>query len=59
MKPDFSFEELALLERIARQYYMTLRQEIYHTESSVFKKDLKAEETQLNRLLEKFEKEKE
>ncbi len=56
---ELSPEEYALLQRIVRQYYMTLRQEIYHTESSVFKKDLKDEEAELERLLEKFEKGKE
>jgi hypothetical protein len=56
---ELSPQELALLQRIVRQYYMTLRQEIYHTESSVFKKDLKDEESELEHLLEKLEKGKE
>ncbi len=44
MRLDFSIEELALLQRIVRQYYMTLREEIYHTESASFKKNLKDKE---------------
>jgi hypothetical protein len=59
MMLELSPQEYALLQRITRQYYMTLRQEIYHTESSVFKKDLKDEESELEHLLEKFEKGKE
>lgn len=37
MRFDFSVEELALLQRIVQQYYMNLRAEIYHTDSSLFK----------------------
>jgi len=48
--------ELELLQRIVRQYYMNLRAEIYHTDSSDFKKGLKHEEFLLLRLLEKLEK---
>ncbi len=59
MMLEFSPQELVLLQRVARQYYMTLREEIYHTESSAFKKNLKDEEVLLERLLEKLEKGKE
>src|SRR5574341_1231798 len=54
MTLNFSSQELELLQRIVRQYYMNLRAEIYHTESSAFKKGLKDEEVQLQRLLEKI-----
>lgn len=54
MRFDFSVEELALLQRIVQQYYMNLRAEIYHTDSSLFKDTLKAEEAQIQRLLEKI-----
>jgi hypothetical protein len=54
MMLNFSSEELALLQRIVQQYYMTLREEIYHTEAAGFKKSLKDEETQIQRLLEKI-----
>ncbi|MCG3119767.1 MAG: hypothetical protein ALAOOOJD_02278 [bacterium] len=53
MRFDFSAEELALLQRIVQQYYMNLRAEIYHTDSSLFKDTLKAEEAQIQRLLKK------
>lgn len=55
MMLEFSSEELALLQRIVRQYYMNLRAEIYHTDSSAFKEKLKAEELQVQRLLQKLE----
>lgn len=48
-------QEVELLQRIVRQYYMELRDEIYRTESSQFKQGLKSEEAQLERLLEKLE----
>jgi len=51
---ELSSEELALLQRIVRQYYMNLRAEIYHTDSSIFKDTLKDEEAQIQRLLEKL-----
>ncbi len=54
MMLEFSSEELALLQRLVRQYYMNLRAEIYHTDSSVFKDKLKDEEAQIQRLLEKL-----
>lgn len=54
MRFDFSVEELALLQRIVQQYYMNLRAEIYHTDSSLFKDTLKAEEAQIQRLLKKI-----
>ncbi|MDZ7289073.1 MAG: hypothetical protein ONB44_15420 [candidate division KSB1 bacterium] len=54
MKLDLSPQELELLQRILQQYYMNLRAEIYRTESSTFKKGLKEEEAQLQRLLEKM-----
>jgi hypothetical protein len=52
---NFTSQELELLQRILRQYYMDLRAEIYHTEGSTFKMGLKDEEVQLQRLLEKIE----
>jgi hypothetical protein len=54
MMLELSSEELALLQRIVRQYYMNLRAEIYHTDSSIFKDTLKEEEAQIQRLLEKL-----
>jgi hypothetical protein len=55
MTIDLSAVEHELLRRIVRQYYMNLRAEIYRTEASGFKKGLKDEEAQLQRLLEKIE----
>jgi Ser/Thr protein kinase RdoA (MazF antagonist) len=55
MMLNFTSQELELLQRIVRQYYMNLRSEIYHTEASAFKMGLKDEEAQLQRLLEKLE----
>jgi hypothetical protein len=55
MMLNFTSQELGLLQRIARQYYMNLRSEIYRTEASAFKMGLKDEEAQLQRLLEKIE----
>jgi hypothetical protein len=52
---NFTSQELELLQRIVRQYYMNLRSEIYHTEASAFKMSLKDEEAQLQHLLEKIE----
>jgi hypothetical protein len=54
MTLDFSAPELDLLQRIVRQYYMNLREEIYRTDSSLFKSKLKDEESQLQLLLEKL-----
>jgi len=54
MMLDFSSEELALVQRLVRQYYMNLRAEIHHTDSSIFKNTLKDEEAQIQRLLEKL-----
>ncbi len=53
MMLEFSSEELALLQRLVRQYYMNLRAEIYHTDSSIYKDTLK-EEAQIQHLLEKL-----
>ncbi|NUM77484.1 hypothetical protein HUU40_24245 [candidate division KSB1 bacterium] len=55
MKLDFSAEEVEQLQRIVRQYFMNLRAEIYHTDSSIFKDGLKHEQAQLQTLLEKLE----
>jgi hypothetical protein len=52
---DLSRQELVLLQQVVRQYYMNLRAEIYHTEAADFKKGLKDEEAQIQRLLEKIE----
>ena len=54
MMLEISSEELSLLQRIVRQYYMNLRAEIYHTDSSIFKDKLKDEDAQIQRLLEKL-----
>ena len=51
---ELASEEMVLLQRIVRQYYMNLRAEIYHTDSSIFKDKLKEEEAQIQRLLEKL-----
>ncbi len=55
MMLNFTPQELELLQRIVRHYYMDLRAEIYHTEASEFKRGLKDEKAQLQRLLEKIE----
>lgn len=55
MKLDFSAEEIEQLQRIVRHYFMDLRAEIYHTDSSIFKDGLKQEQAQLQSLLEKLE----
>ena len=55
MMLNFTSQELELLQRIVRQYYMNLRSEIYRTEAAKFKMGLKDEEAQLQRLLEKIE----
>lgn len=55
MKLEFSAEELAHMQRIVRQYYMNLRAEIYHTDSSIFKDGLKQEEAQIKALLHKID----
>ena len=49
-----STQEVELLQRILRHYYMELCVGIYHTESPSFKQGLKSEEMQLERLLEKL-----
>jgi hypothetical protein len=58
MMLEVSSQDLALVQRIVRQYYMNLRAEIYHTDSSTFKEKLKEEEAQIQRLLLQFENEK-
>ncbi len=55
MKLEMSVKELELLQRIVRQYYMNLREEIYHTDSSLFKDDLKVEKAEIEALLGKIE----
>ncbi len=52
---EMSVSELELLQRIVRQYYMNLREEIYHTDSSLFKDDLKTEKAEIEALLGKIE----
>jgi hypothetical protein len=47
-------EEVELIRRIVRQYYMNLRAEIYHTDATLFKKRLKDEEGAVMGLLEKI-----
>ncbi|MCG3154592.1 MAG: hypothetical protein DKINENOH_01186 [bacterium] len=55
MKLEMSMSELELLQRIVRQYYMNLRGEIYHTDSSLFKDDLKLEKAEIEALLGRIE----
>lgn len=55
MKLEFSAAELAHMRRIVRQYYMNLRAEIYHTDSSIFKDGLKREEAEIEALLGKID----
>lgn len=55
MKLEMSVSELALLQRIVRQYYMNLREEIYHTDSSLFKDNLKLEKAEIEALLSRLE----
>jgi hypothetical protein len=54
MTIDLLSQEEELLRRIVRQHYMNLRAEIYHTDSSLFKKRLKDDEAAVVVLLEKL-----
>lgn len=47
-------QEVELIQRIVRQYYMNLRAEIYHTDATLFKKRLKDEEQAVMELLAKL-----
>jgi len=47
-------QEVELIQRIVRQYYMNLRAEIYHTDATLFKKRLKDEEQAVMELLTKL-----
>jgi hypothetical protein len=47
-------QDAELLQRIVRQHYLNLRSEIFHTDSSLFKKRLKEEESAVLVLLEKM-----
>ncbi|MDZ7267709.1 MAG: hypothetical protein ONB48_16190 [candidate division KSB1 bacterium] len=54
MTLELSVKELELLQRIVQQYFMNLREEIYHTDSSLFKDDLKVEKAQIEAMLNKI-----
>lgn len=54
MALDLSSQEQEILQRIVREYYMNLRQEIRKTDSSVFKASLKEEEALVEKLLAKL-----
>jgi hypothetical protein len=54
MQIDLSPEEVALLREILRSSYDDLREEIYKTEDTDFKRDLKSREQALEALLAKL-----
>jgi hypothetical protein len=54
MQMSLSDDEAALLARVVKEYYSSLREEIYRTETFDVKKDLKREESMLKGILEKF-----
>lgn len=54
MKIDLSDREVKLLTRILDQYYRTLREEIYKTETYQVKDQLKDEESLVEGLLERL-----
>ena len=55
MQIDLNFEELNLLAELLRRDYHELREEIYKTENSRFKADLRTREKLIESLLAKFE----
>jgi len=54
MQIDLSSEELSLLAELLRRDYQELREEIYKTEDSRFKADLRAKEKLIASLLERL-----
>ena len=54
MQIDLSSEELFLLAELLRRDYQELREEIYKTENSRFKADLRAKEKLIASLLERL-----
>ncbi|HYL98975.1 MAG TPA: hypothetical protein VEZ90_08475 [Blastocatellia bacterium] len=54
MELTISDAERELLLKIANQYYMALRAEIYKTETSQTKRELKEEESMLKSLLDRL-----
>ena len=54
MQIDLSSEELFLLAELLRRDYQELREEIYKTEDSRFKADLRAKEKLIASLLERL-----
>jgi len=55
MQIDLSVEELKLLAELLRRDYQELREEIYKTEATRFKADLRTKEKLVESLLAKFE----
>jgi len=55
MQIDLSSEELTLLAELLRRDYQELREEIYKTEDSRFKADLRTREKLIESLLAKLE----
>ena len=55
MQIDLNFEELNLLAELLRRDYQELREEIYKTEDSRFKADLRTREKLIESLLAKLE----
>jgi len=55
MQIDLSVEELKLLAELLRREYQELREEIYKTEDTRFKADLRAKEKLIESLLAKLE----
>ena len=55
MQIDLSSEELTLLAEMLRHDYQELREEIYKTENSRFKADLRTREKLIESLLAKLE----
>lgn len=54
MNINLTDQERELLVHIVEEYYSTLREEIYKTEASEFKDNLKVEEAAIENLLEKL-----
>ena len=55
MQIDLNFEEVNLLAELLRRDYQELREEIYKTEDSRFKADLRTREKLIESLLAKLE----
>jgi 2-phosphoglycerate kinase len=54
MELNLTDEERELLRHIVEEYYSTLREEVYKTEASEFKDNLKKEEAVVKGLLKKL-----